>query len=284
MSAADGAPDHTAVRVALWRALHLEVDAAPPVHDDTPGLLLADPEPGWRDRPDMDPDATRAARAGTVGRARVVDDLVTEAFDAGVAQYVLLGAGLDTYALRHPDLGPDRQVFEVDRPGTSGWKQRRVAELGLPTPPGLRYVPTDFESERSRWDGLRAAGFDAGRPAVVSSTGVSMYLTREANTATLACLARLAPGSTLAMTFQSPSELLSERERRFRDVSAAGAAAAGTPFLSYFAPDDVVALAREAGFWEARVLDADEINARWFAGRTDGLRATRAEEFLLATT
>ena len=284
MNAADVAADHTAVRVALWRARHLEVDAAPPVLDDSPGLLLADPEPDWRDRPDMDPDATRAARAGMVGRARVVDDLVTQAFEAGVTQYVLLGAGLDTYALRHPDLGAQQHLFEVDRPGTSVWKQRRIAELGLPTPSGLRYVPTDFESERSWWDGLVAAGLDPGRPAVVSSTGVSMYLTRAANTATLARLARLAPGSTVAMTFQPPSELLDEEERRFRDVSAAGAAAAGTPFLSYFAPDDIVALAREVGFREARVIDADEINARWFAGRSDGLRVTRAEEFLLATT
>lgn len=146
-------------------------------------------------------------------------------------------------------------------------------------------MPTDFESDLSWWDGLLAAGLDTGRPAVVSSTGVSMYLTREANTATLAGLARLAPGgSTVAMTFQPPSELLGGQERHFRDVSAAGAAAAGTPFLSFFAPDETVALARSAGFREARVLEAGEINARWFVGRPDGLRVTRAEEFLLATT
>ncbi|HEY2191123.1 MAG TPA: class I SAM-dependent methyltransferase, partial [Actinomycetospora sp.] len=179
-------PDHTAVRVALWRARHLEVDAAPPVLDDSLGLRLADPDPGWRDRGDMDPDTTRGARAGMVARARVVDDLVDEAFAAGVTQYVVLGAGLDTYALRRPGLDPACTVFEVDRPETSTWKRRRITELGLPAPPGLRFVPTDFESDRSWWDGLLAAGLDAGRPTVVSSTGVSMYLTREANTATLA--------------------------------------------------------------------------------------------------
>ncbi len=123
-----------------------------------------------------------------------------------MTQYVLLGAGLDTYALRHPDLDARSHVFEVDQPGTSAWKRRRIAELGLPTPPGLRFVPTDFESERSWWDGLFAAGLDAGRPAVVSSTGVSMYLTAEANAATLASLASLAPGSSVAMTFQPPSD------------------------------------------------------------------------------
>lgn len=273
-------PDHTAVRTALWRARHLEVDAAPPVLDDALGLRLVDPEPDWRDRPDMDPAATRGARAGMVARARVVDDLVTECFAAGVTQYVVLGAGLDTFALRHPDLAGD--VFEVDQPGTSAWKQRRIAELGLRTPPGLRFVPTDFEGPW--WEALTAAGLDAGRPAVVSSTGVSMYLTADANTATLAALARLAPGSTVAMTFQPPSALLSETERRFRDLSAAGAATAGTPFLSFYAPDEIVALARAVGFREARVLGAAEVNARYFDGRTDGLAVTSAEEFLLAAT
>ncbi len=277
-------PDHTAVRVALWRARHLEVDAAPPVLDDSLGLRLADPDPAWRDRPDMDLDTTRGARAGMVARARVVDDLVEEAFDAGVDQYVVLGAGLDTFALRHPDLDPHHHVFEVDQPGTSAWKQRRIADLELPTPPGLRFVPTDFESDSSWWDGLVAAGLDVGRPAVVSSTGVSMYLTREANTATLASLATLAPGSTVAMTFQPPSELLSPGERHFRDLSAAGAAAAGTPFLSFFAPDEIVALARSAGCRAARVLGAAEVNARYFDHRADGLSVTAAEEFLLATT
>ena len=202
----------------------------------------------------MEPDSTRGARAGMVARARVVDDLVAERFADGVTQYVVLGAGLDTFALRHPDLDAAHHVFEVDRPGTSAWKQRRIAELDLPTPPGLRFVPTDFESDRSWRDGLVAAGLDVGRPAVVSSTGVSMYLTAEANAATLASLASLAPGSSVAMTFQPPSALLSKQERRFRDLSAAGAAATGTPFLSFF------------------------------AGRADGLSVTSAEEFLLATT
>jgi methyltransferase (TIGR00027 family) len=280
MTTAGVVPDHTAVRTALWRARHLEVDDAPPVLDDALALRLVDPEPDWRDRPDMEPDTTRGARAGMVGRARVVDDLVAECFAAGVTQYVVLGAGLDTFALRHPDLAG--RVFEVDQPGTSAWKQRRIAELGLPTPAGLRFVPTDFEG--SWWDGLVEAGLDAGLPAVVSSTGVSMYLTAEANTATLAALARLAPGSTVAMTFQPPSELLSDTERRFRDLSAAGAAAAGTPFLSYYRPDEIVALAHSVGFREARVLGAAEVNARYFDERSDGLSVTGAEEFLLART
>jgi methyltransferase (TIGR00027 family) len=275
-------PDHTAVRVALWRALHLEVDAAPPVMADALGLRLADPPSDWRDRPDMDPDTTRGARAGMVARARFVDDLVRERVAAGVTQHVVLGAGLDTLALRYPDLGV--VVFEVDQAATSAWKERRVTELGLPVPAGLRFVPADFESEDSWWDALVSADFDAARPAVVASTGVSMYLTREANLATLTRLATLAPGSTVAMTFQLPSAMLDGTDRHFRDLSAAGAAAAGTPFLSYFAPDEIVALARSAGFRDARAVGAEELNGAYFDGRADGLRVTPAEQFLVAST
>jgi methyltransferase (TIGR00027 family) len=197
-------------------------------------------------------------------------------------QYVVLGAGLDTFALRHPDLATT--VFEVDRPETSAWKARRIPELGRAIPGNLRFVPADFEVEGAWWDALLAAGFEPDRPAVVSSTGVSMYLTREANRATLARLATLAPGSTVAMTFQPPSELLDETERRFRELAAAGAAAAGTPFVSYFAPDEIVAAARSAGFREARVAGADTMNRAYFDGRPDGLRVTPAEEFLVAST
>jgi methyltransferase (TIGR00027 family) len=275
-------PDHTAVRVALWRALHLEVDAAPPVMADALGLRLADPDPSWRDRPDMDPDTTRGARAGMVARARFVDDLVHERVAAGVTQHVVLGAGLDTFALRHPDLGAT--VFEVDQAATSAWKERRTPEVGLGVPARLRFVPADFESENGWWDALLAAGFDAGRPAVVASTGVSMYLTREANLATLGRLATLAAGSTLATTFQLPSGMLDGTDRHFRDLSAAGAAAAGTPFLSYFAPDEIVALARSAGFRDAYVVGARELNRAYFDGRADGLRVTPAEQFLVAST
>ncbi len=188
------APDSTAVRTALWRALHVEIDAAPPVLEDLVGLQLADPDDGWRDRGDMHPDGTRGFRASIVARARFIEDLVAEQVAAGVTQYVLLGAGLDTLAERRPDLGAHLRIFEVDQPGTQAWKRRRLLELGLGVPDWLQLVPIDFETGESWWDGLVGAGFDPGRPAVVASTGVSMYLTREATAATLHQLAALAPG------------------------------------------------------------------------------------------
>src|SRR5882724_13372153 len=110
------APDSTAVRVALWRALHLEVDSPPHVLEDEVGLKLAAPDDGWRSRPDMSP-FTRPFRASILGRARFIEDLVVEEAARGVEQYVILGAGLDTFAQRRPEIAAKLRIFEVDRPG-----------------------------------------------------------------------------------------------------------------------------------------------------------------------
>jgi methyltransferase (TIGR00027 family) len=284
---ADGqaeAAEGTAVRVALWRAMHVLVDPPPHVLEDEVGLRLAAPADGWRDRPDMDPDGTRWFRAGIVARARFIEDLVAEQSDHGVDQYVILGAGLDTFAQRRLQLASRLQVFEVDQPGPQAWKRRRLAELGYDVPPWLRLVPVDFEGGGSWWDQLLDAGFDAARPAVVVSTGVTLYLSKEANAATLRQMAELAPGSTLAMTFLLPSELVEDVLRPGFEAAENGARAAGTPFISFYTPDEMLALARKAGFRDARHISAAALNERYFAERTDGLRTARGEELLIATT
>jgi len=174
-------------------------------------------------------------------------------------------------------------VFEVDQPGPQEWKRQRLAELGYQVPDWLHLIPFDFED--GDWHRqLAAAGFDPGRPAVVASTGVSMYLTREANLATLRQLAGFAPGSTLVMSFLLPAALLAEEDREGLAVSQRGAAASGTPFRSLFAPREVMALAREAGFADVRHVCAADQNARYFAGRADGLRSPTGEDLLIATT
>jgi methyltransferase (TIGR00027 family) len=178
---AEGGPDNTAVRTALWRALHLEVDAPPHVLADGVGLQLAAPGDGWRDRPDMDPRVTAGFRASIVARARYIEDVVAAAAQAEDVQYVILGAGLDTFAQRRTDLAGRVRVFEVDQPGTQEWKRRRLAELGYPVPDWLRFVPSDFEVAGGWRQDLLDAGFDPAVSAVVASAGVSMYLTREAN-------------------------------------------------------------------------------------------------------
>ncbi|OXM65680.1 class I SAM-dependent methyltransferase [Amycolatopsis vastitatis] len=276
------APDSTAARTALWRALHVEVDAPPHVFADEFGLRLADPGDGWRDRDDMDPATAGRYRAGMVARARFVEDLVTEQAGRGVGQYVILGAGLDTFAQRRPEIAARLRVFEVDQPGPQAWKRARLDELGLGVPDWLHLVPVDFETT-SWWDRLTEAGFAPDEPAVVASTGVSMYLTKEANLATLRRIAGFAPGSTLAMTFMLPPELLDEGERTRHRATASRAKAAGTPFVSSFSPGEMLEMAHEAGFRDATHVSGAELNERYFAGRADGLRVIPGEEFLVAT-
>ncbi|WP_329446800.1 class I SAM-dependent methyltransferase [Streptomyces canus] len=274
--------DHTAVRVALWRALHVRADPPPHVLEDEIGLRLADPDDGWRDRPDMDVDATRRTRASIVARARFVEDLVVEAVGRGVDQYVVLGAGLDTFAQRRPEVAASSglRVFEVDRPGPQDWKRRRLMDLGFGVPEWLRLVPVDFEGDW--WGRLVEAGLDPARPAVVASTGVTMYLTREAVAATFRLVAGLAPGSTLVTTFLRPLEDVEPEQRPQLEAAVAGARAAGTPFLSFFRPSEILALADESGFREARHIPAEELDRRYFQGRADGVRPSRGEELMLA--
>ncbi|MDT7665588.1 MAG: hypothetical protein QOD04_5144 [Pseudonocardiales bacterium] len=278
------APDSTAERVALWRAMHVLVDPPPHVLSDEIGLRLAAPDDDWRRRPDMDPRATSGYRAAVVARARFVDDLVAEQAGRGISQYVVLGAGLDTFAQRRPEIASRLRVFEVDQPGNQAWKRRRLVELGYGIPDWLRLVPVDFEAGGSWWEQLAAAGFDPGQPAVVVSTGVTMYLTKDATAATLRQLAGLAPTSTLAMTFLLPTELLEDADRPGLRAAKSGARATGTPFISFYTPSEMLALAREAGFTTAEHVPGTVLADRYFADRADGLRPSSGEDLLVATT
>jgi methyltransferase (TIGR00027 family) len=278
------APDSTAVRTALWRAMHVQVDPPPHVLDDEIGLQLAAPDDDWRSRPDMDPQVTSAFRAAMVARARFVEDLITEQADCGVTQYVILGAGLDTLAQRRPELAARLRIFEVDRPGPQAWKRRRLVELGYGIADWLQLVPIDFEQDADWMKHLTAAGFDLSQPAVFVSTGVTMYLTEDATAATLRKIAGCAPGSTLAMTFLLPFELVDDADRPGLRASKAGAQASGSPFLSFYTPSEMLTLAHEAGFSDARHVSGRSLAAQYFAARPDGLRPSSGEDFLLAVT
>jgi methyltransferase (TIGR00027 family) len=232
----------------------------------------------------MDAEATRRTRASIVARARFIEDLVVEQTDRGVTQYVILGAGLDTFAQCRPEIASRLTVFEVDRPSPHIWKRRRLIELGFGIPEWLRLVPVDFEARGSWRDELAAADFDPNQPAVVASTGVSMYLTKDASRAILRQIATFAPASTLAMTFQLPIDLLNEADRPGRMQAERGGRAAGTPFVSYYGPDEMLAMAREAGFEDGIHVSAAELDQRYFSGRADGLRTSSAEELLVVTT
>lgn len=276
-------PDSTAARVALWRALHVELDAPPRVLDDVVGLQLAAPDAGWRDRGDMHPQGTATFRASMVARARYVEDLVVARAAEGVRQYVLLGAGLDTFAQRRPDIASTMHVFEVDQPGPQAWKRARLEAEGFGVPDHLHLVPVDFEVD-DWWTRLADADFDPRERAVVASTGVSMYLTKEANRVTLQQLASLAPGSSVVVSFLVPRELLPADEQPGLEMAEAGARASGTPFLSFFTPAEIVDLARDAGFPDVEHVGGDALNARYFAGRSDHLRTSNGEQLIVAST
>jgi methyltransferase (TIGR00027 family) len=264
--------------------MHVQIDPPPHVLEDEIGLKLVAPDEGWHRRPDMDPDGTRLFRASIVARARFIEDLVAEQSGLGVAQYIILGAGLDSFAQRRPEIAFKLNVFEVDRPGPQAWKRGRLTELGFGIPEWLRFVPVDFEAGSSWWESLNIAGFDAAKPAVVASTGVSLYLTKDAIAATLRQVATLAPGSTLAMTFILPLEFADPEERPGYEAALRGAQASGTPFISFFTPHEMLSIARDAGFREVRNVSAATHAERYFARRPDGLRPGSSEAMLVATT
>jgi methyltransferase (TIGR00027 family) len=275
-------PDNTAVRTALWRALHVEVDQPPHVFDDTVGLVLAAPDEGWSDRPDMSP-FTKPFRASIVARARFIEDLVAEEHASGVKLYVILVAVLDNFAQRRTELMSEMQVFEIDQPGPQAWKRQRLLELGLSTPANLHFVPVNFELGDEWWNRLVDAGFNCTVPAVVASTGVSMYLTKAAIMATLKQVAMLAAGSTLAMSFMLPIEMSDPEIRPGIQRAAEGARANGTPFISFFTPAEMLSLAQEAGFKVVEHVSAAMLAEKYFSDRTDGLRPpNNSEELLVA--
>ncbi|MDP4240514.1 MAG: class I SAM-dependent methyltransferase [Bacteroidota bacterium] len=276
-------PDNTAVRTALWRAMHVQVDAKPSILEDEVGLSLIAPKEDWRQRPDIHPEFTKRLQASMVARARFMEDLIIEQSQRGIDQYVILGAGLDTFAQRRPDIASRLQLFEIDQPDTQTWKQQRLIELGFGIPQELHFLSVDFETS-SWWEQLLKAGFDIRKPAVVACTGVSLYLTRDAIISTLKQMSTLASGSTVAMTFYLLLEFIDEEDKLLQQISEKGAREAGTPFVSFFAPTEVLTLAREAGFKEAKTCSSKDLEQLYFKDRTDQLVPASGELFLLATT
>jgi methyltransferase (TIGR00027 family) len=232
-------PSQTALMAAAARAAHPIVDRPPLIFDDTlAAALLGDRADELIDyhRRHGDHPILRGARAQVTVRARFAEDLL-----ADVDQYVILGAGLDTYA--HRVAAPGRRVFELDRPPTQDWKRARVAGWPVLTP--VAYVPVDFETDTVTAR-LREAGFDLARPAVVSWLGVTMYLTRDAVAATLADLATLAPDSSVVFDHMLPERARDADGQAY--VAQVAPANPAEPWLTFLDLDDAAALARAAGF------------------------------------
>jgi methyltransferase (TIGR00027 family) len=274
-------PNNTAVRTALWRALHIQVDEKPYIIEDEVGLRLIAPPDDWQQRPDM--KFTKRIRASIVARARYIEDLIIEQSKQGISQYVILGAGLDTFAQRRPDIAYKLQIYEIDQPDMLEWKQQQLIKFGFGVPKYLHFVPVDFET--SSWcEKLLNSGFDLNKPVVVTCTGVSLYLTKEAIISTLNQIATFASGSTLALTFNLPIELVDEEDKPLIEMSIKGANASGTPMISFFTPNEILVLARKAGFKDAKTISIKDMEQYYFKNRADNLIPASGEVFLLATT
>jgi methyltransferase (TIGR00027 family) len=263
-------PSKTALRVALRRAAHQIYDDPVVFHDPVAVPIL-----GQEYVSEVHKTSTKlnklfsvALRAFLVARSRYAEDCLAQAVANGVTQYVLLGAGLDTFAYRNPY--PSLHVYEIDHPTTQGWKRNLLQSSGIVIPESLTFVPVDFEHQNLA-EQLADAGFDRSKPAFLAWLGVVPYLTLPAFRATLSFVASLPAGSGVVFDYGQPRSALPPVEQLMHDSLASRVALAGEPFLLFFTPREVAA--ELAGFYDVEDLGTPELNSRYFAGRTDRLFA-----------
>jgi methyltransferase (TIGR00027 family) len=273
-----GRASKTALRVAIRRAAHQLMDR-PCVLDDPIAVPLLGS--GFeRDLERASHTVARDFRCFMAARSRYAEDHLASAFAKGVAQYVVLGAGLDTFAYRNPF--PALRVFEVDFPATQAWKREMLHQAGIGMPVNLTFVPLDFE-HKALAEGLAEAGFDGHKPAFFGWLGVVPYLTLEAFRATLNTVAGQPAGSGISFDYVFPPHTLSPKRRMVFDGLAARVAAAGEPFQLFFSPDQLESELRRAGFSRIEQVASDQLNELYFNGRVDGLKLSPSTLGKLAT-
>jgi methyltransferase (TIGR00027 family) len=290
-------PSSTAIGAAMLRAAHLVVDAPPPLLDDplalplsglpgTEALKLAVERIEQEFAQHCDADLARLMardlRATILLRNRYAEDRLREAVEGGLRQYVMLGAGLDSFAHRS-ELAGRLAIYELDLPATQAWKRAQLQRLGLGEPAQLRYVAADFERQ-TPLQALAGSGFRADEPALFSWLGVTGYLSEEAVYATLRGLAGVAPGSQVVFSYGLHRPLLNEQGRRLAQVLQIRVAARNEPVAnSGFDPDDLAGRLRGMGYAGVEDLDVAAAQARYFAGRSDGLQSPPMNHMMCAT-
>jgi len=265
-------PSRTAYRVALRRAAH-QIWDHPRVFDDPIALKIIGNAAAAELAEKRPPSPSRYLRAFVVARSRFAEDHLAEAAAKGVKQYVVLGAGLDTFAYRNPFA--DVQVFEVDYPATQAWKRKLLGAAGIAMAETLTFAPVDFERDTLA-AGLANAGFRANEAAFFSWLGVTPYLAEETVLATLRWIAGSCPQNGVAFDYTVPRASLGFLHRLAFDALAAKVAGVGEPFVGFFDSKKLAQQLEKMGFHHLEDLGAKEINARYFAGRSDGLCAAGA--------
>ncbi|MBV8360431.1 MAG: class I SAM-dependent methyltransferase [Deltaproteobacteria bacterium] len=292
----EGRPSFTAIASAMLRAAHLLWDDPPKIFEDTFALQLSgceseaalcaqldliDAEFARSMSPVSALTMRRSMTATVCMRSRYVEEKVDQAIGQGVSQYVILGAGLDSFAYRRSDVSTALRVFEVDHPATQAWKLNRLKEAGIDLPPNLILVAIDFEKQ-SLIDRLRMNGYRTDAPGLFSWLGVTVYLTHDAIFGTLRTIATLAAGTEIIFQFTVPKELVDEETQRFLAVVAAAGTARGEPYRSSFEPSGLVERVKKLGFADVSDFSPEEARLRYFTGRADGLRPLTSEHFMRA--
>jgi len=281
---ADTCPSKTAVRVAARRAAHQLLDV-PKIFNDPLALRIlgldkpanAAQDQTWLDESPL----ARILRASLAARSQFAEDSLRDAIEQGVDQYVILGAGLDTFAYRSPYPENALHIFEVDQPGTQEWKRQRLDQAEIPCPKNLVFAPMDFECQTLA-QGLLQAGFDASKRAFFSWLGVTMYLTGNAIDNTLRWVASLPAGSGIVFDYMIAPTQLSPEARKVFDGLARRVASIGEPFQTFFDPWLLNIRLQELGFDHIVDMNPVAMDARYCSGRTDGLRVGRLSHVVLA--
>lgn len=260
----EGRPSRTAQGAAMHRAAHQLLDR-PLVFQDPLALRVigAEAEAELRTGSWQGLGAS-VLRAFIVARSRLTEDILADALAEGIEQYVLLGAGLDTFACQLTTAPP--VVYEVDHPATQAWKRARLSEAALPMPPHQVFVPVDLERETLA-PALTRAGFDFAKPALLAWLGVMPYLSREGVRATLGfVVSRLARGSGIVFDYAEPPDARDPANAARFAALLDRVARAGEPFRSFFEPREIEHELSRLGFSQIRDFDADALNAQYFQG------------------
>jgi methyltransferase (TIGR00027 family) len=292
----EGRPSFTAIISAMIRAAHLAFDGEPKIFTDPLALALSGAENEAALKASLDnlgvaiaasagvrraEEAYRYLRTIMTLRSRFTEDELDQAMQRGIAQYVILGAGLDSFVYRRRDLANMLRVFEVDLPEIQSWKRARLRAVNIPEPENLTFVPLDLE-QQPLVGALHAAGLRREDPTFVSWLGTTQYLTADAIFNTLRQVASLAAESEIVFQYQIAEDLLDEDNRQILEVLRAGARASGEPWLSLFDPARLAEQVKALGFVDVTDFGPEQALERYFVGRTDELRPPVLSHFMKA--
>ena len=265
-------PSRTARMIARQRAAHQVLDHGSILHDPFAMKILGEDEKDVLQFATAHPLAS-IGRLFTAARSRIAEDTLSAAVERGVRQIVILGAGLDTLALRSPHGALDIQIYEVDHPATQAWKLERLAEAEIALPQWHVFVPVDFEQD-DLGQTLAGAGFQQSSPAFFTWLGVVPYLTEDAIGRTLDYIASIRD-SEVVFDYMEPPEAFSEELRQLEKARAEQLEKMGERSASRFEPHRITAILRSHGFSDLEDIDFQEIASR-FGHSVQGLAPGQA--------